>query len=180
MQPHLLIIPGLGGSGVNHWQRLWHKKYPNSNMVEQEDWEKPILDKWLAKLNESIQELQQPTILVGHSLGAILITLWANQFQNKNIVGALLVAPADVDSSEHTPDILWNFAPIPFNKLTFPSLVITSTNDPYVSTERAEFLSKSWGSQFTTIGPKGHINSESNLGIWEEGQDYLKSFVENL
>jgi len=180
MLPHLLIVPGLGGSGINHWQRLWNEEHPNSKMVEQEDWEKPIFEKWVAQLNKSIQELQQPTILVGHSLGAILVTLWANHYQNQNIVGALLVAPADVDSATHTPEILWNFAPIPLNKLTFPSFVITSNNDPYVSIERAEFFSKSWGSRFVAIGNKGHINSESNLGSWKEGHDYLESFSNNI
>jgi hypothetical protein len=180
IKTHLLIVPGLGGSRINHWQHLWSEKYPHSIMIEQEDWEKPIREKWLTKLNESIQELQHPTILVGHSLGAILITLWANQYQNPNIMGALLVAPADVDSHTHTPEILWHFAPIPLQKLAFPSLVITSANDPYISPERSEFLSKKWGSQYATIGNKGHINSESNLGFWQEGQDYLESFIKNL
>lgn len=180
MQPHLLIVPGLGGSGNTHWQYLWNEKFPNSRMLEQENWDKPLLEKWLVQLNDSIQEIQEPTILVGHSLGAILITLWANQYQNSNIIGALLVAPADVDSSTHTPEILWHFAPIPQSQLLFPSLVITSTNDPYISTERAEFFAKKWGSHFVTIGNKGHINSKSNLGVWEEGQDFLKSLIEKL
>ncbi|MCW2119793.1 RBBP9/YdeN family alpha/beta hydrolase [Flavobacterium sp. 7A] len=180
MQPHFLIIPGLGGSGNTHWQNLWNEKFSNSIMINQEDWENPQLEKWLEKLNSSILEIQEPTILVGHSLGAILITLWANQFQHHKIIGALLVAPADVDSPEHTPEILRHFAPIPLNKLAFPSLVITSSNDPYISTERAEIFSKNWGSTFVSIGEKGHINGASNLGLWEEGQEYLKYFIESL
>jgi predicted alpha/beta hydrolase family esterase len=56
------------------------------------------------------------------------------------IVGALLVAPADVDSlripqskpetSLHSP------------KLDFPTVVITSSNDPYISVERPSFYRK--------------------------------------
>ncbi|AWG21658.1 alpha/beta hydrolase [Flavobacterium faecale] len=178
--PHLLIVPGLGGSGETHWQHLWHQKYSNSQMLVQESWDSPLLDQWLDKLNHSIQNVQEPTVLVGHSLGAVLIALWACKYDCKNIIGALLVAPADVDSATHTPEVVWNFAPLPVQPLAFPTLLITSTDDPYIAPERAEALANHWGSTFVSIGEKGHINGASNLGLWEEGQEYLKSFIESL
>lgn len=93
------------------------------------------------------------------------------------IAGALLVAPADVESSEHTPEETWNFAPIPLNNLKYPSAVITSSNDPYISVERAEFLSKNWGSRFYNVGQKGHLNFASQLGLWKEGQEILETLI---
>jgi predicted alpha/beta hydrolase family esterase len=36
-------------------------------------------------------------------------------------------------------------SPIPLLKLDYPSLVITSSNDPYISVERAEFLAEKMG-----------------------------------
>ncbi|MCG9791116.1 RBBP9/YdeN family alpha/beta hydrolase [Flavobacterium algicola] len=179
-RPNLLIVPGLGGSGAEHWQQLWHNDNSNSIIINQSDWDKPILKDWLDNLNQTIESLTQPTLLIGHSLGSILITIWANQHYNDNIIGALIVAPADVDSAEHTPDIIRDFAPIPLQKLKFPSLVITSTNDPYVSVERATFFSEKWGSDFVSIGLRGHINTLSNLGQWDEGKELLSSFINKL
>jgi predicted alpha/beta hydrolase family esterase len=66
----------------------------------------------------------------------------------------LLVAPADVDSPAH-PDQIRNFSPIPLLKLDYPSILITSSNDPYISVERAAFLAEKMGSSFINIGKKG-------------------------
>jgi len=180
MKTNLLIIPGLGDSGENHWQSFWLKKFTNSTKVIQDNWEEPQLDKWLHTLNESIQKLDSPTILVAHSLGVSLVIHWIAQNNNPNIVGALLVAPADVDSPDYTPDFLRNFAPIPTAKLPFPSFVIASENDTYISLERAQYLAKIWGSDFVNIGQKGHINSDSKLEYWEQGQQFLEQLIEKI
>jgi predicted alpha/beta hydrolase family esterase len=105
---------------------------------------------------------------------------WASVNSNPNVIGALLVAPADVDSPEHTPETIWNFSPIPLSKLPFPSIVVSSENDPYISVQRAEYFAKMWGSDFINIGQKGHINSESNLEFWEEGQSILQQLIDKI
>jgi len=178
MEIELLIIPGLGDSGENHWQSYWLKKYKNATKVVQDNWDKPQREDWLSKLNESIVKLDKPTIIVAHSLAVSLVMHWLSSNNNSNIIGALLVAPADVDSPEHTPEIIWNFSPIPLSKLDFPSIVVTSENDPYISSQRAEYLAKMWGSDFINIGQKGHINSESNLEFWDEGQILLQQLID--
>lgn len=176
MEPNLLILTGLGDSGENHWQSYWLRKFENSTKLIQDNWEEPQLKNWLINLNETIEKKDTPTILVAHSLAVSMVMHWASANRNQNIIGALLVAPADVDSPEHTPEVTWNFAPIPKLKLNFPSIVISSENDPYISIERAEYLAK-WGSDFINIGEKGHINSESNLEYWEEGQLILQQLI---
>jgi predicted alpha/beta hydrolase family esterase len=180
MTPHLLIIPGLGDSGENHWQSFWLKKFANSTKVIQDNWNEPQLVQWLHNFNDAIQKLEEPTILVAHSLAVSLLMHWLSQNNNPNIIGAMLVAPADVNSPEHTPDFLRNFAPIPISKLPFPSIVVTTENDTYISLERATALASAWGSDFVNIGQKGHINSDSNLGYWEEGQAFLQQLVTNI
>ena len=177
MEPKLLILTGLGDSGEKHWQSYWLRKFENSTKLIQDNWEEPQLKNWLINLNETIQKIDTPTILVAHSLAVSMVMHWASANRNQNIIGALLVAPADVDSPEHTPEVTWNFAPIPKLKLNFPSIVISSENDPYISIERAEYLAKKWGSDFINVGKKGHINSESNLEYWEEGQLILQQLI---
>jgi predicted alpha/beta hydrolase family esterase len=180
MTLHLLIIPGLGDSGENHWQSFWLKKFTNSTKVIQDNWDEPQLNQWLLNLNKAILKLKEPTILVAHSLAVSLVMHWLYQNNNPNIVGAMLVAPSDVNSPEHTPDFLRNFAPFPTSKLPFPSVVIGSENDTYMSIERGKELAENWGSDFVNIGKKGHINSASDLQYWEEGQVFLQQLVSKI
>jgi predicted alpha/beta hydrolase family esterase len=180
MIPHLLIIPGLGDSGEKHWQSFWLQKFSNSTKVIQDNWDEPQLEEWLDRLDENIQKLEEPTILVAHSLAVSLVMHWLSQNNSQNIVGAMLVAPADVDSSEHTPDFLRHFSPIPTQAVPFPSLVIGTENDTYMSLERATELANYWGSDFINIGQKGHVNSDSNLEYWEEGQNYLQQLIAKI
>lgn len=167
-------MPGLGGSGEKHWQSFWTKSFSNATRLEQENWDEPELDKWREQLNTTLLKLDSPVILVAHSLAVSLVAHWAVKYDYPNIKGALLVAPADVDSPAHTPDSVRGFSPIPIKKLPFPSIVITSENDPYVAVQRAGYFAAQWGSEFINIGLNGHINSDSNLGLWQEGQLILK------
>ncbi|MFV8375628.1 RBBP9/YdeN family alpha/beta hydrolase [Flavobacterium sp. LB1P62] len=180
MEIKLLIIPGLGDSREDHWQSYWLKKYKNATKVVQDNWDEPIREEWLERLNEAILKLDSPTILVAHSLAVSLVMHWTSANSNPNIIGALLVAPADVDSPEHTPEKIWNFSPIPLSKLPFPSIVVTTENDPYISSQRAEYFAEMWGSDFINIGQKGHVNSESNLEFWEEGQMLLQQLIDKI
>jgi predicted alpha/beta hydrolase family esterase len=117
---------------------------------------------------------------VAHSLAVSLVMHWASLNNNPNIVGALLVAPADVDSPAHTPDFLRHFGPIPTQSIPFPSLVIGTENDTYMSLERAKELAVYWGSDFINIGLKGHVNSDTNLEYWEEGQTFLHQLIAKI
>ncbi|MFG4001593.1 RBBP9/YdeN family alpha/beta hydrolase [Flavobacterium aquidurense] len=180
METQLLIIPGLGNSGEKHWQTFWHEKFKNSIRLVQDNWDEPVREEWLKRLNEEVAKLHQPTILVAHSLAVSLVLHWAATNTNKNIVGALLVAPADVDSPEHTPESIRNFSPMPIYKLPFPSIVVASENDPYASFERKQYFAKEWGSNFVNIGQQGHINSDSDLKYWEEGQLILQQLIEKI
>jgi predicted alpha/beta hydrolase family esterase len=177
MKYTILIVPGLGDSGQGHWQNYWLTKFETSRKVIQNNWDRPILSDWLHNLNEAIGAIDGKIIIVAHSLAVSLVAHWSKTNNTKKIAGALLVAPADVDSCTHTPEETWNFSPIPLSKFSYPSVVVTSSNDPYISTERAQFLAEQWGSAFLNIGQKGHLNSDSQLGFWEEGQSVLQSLI---
>ncbi|CAI2767237.1 RBBP9/YdeN family alpha/beta hydrolase [Flavobacterium collinsii] len=180
METQLLILPGLGNSGDKHWQTFWHKKFKNATRIVHDEWDEPIREEWLKRLNEEISKLNSPTVLVAHSLAVSLVLHWAQANQNSNIVGALLVAPADVDSPQHTPDSIRNFSPMPISKLPFPSVVVASENDPYATFERKKYFAEMWGSDLVNVGQKGHINSDSDLKYWEEGQLILEQLIEKI
>ena len=56
----VLIIPGLGGSGPDHWQSRWQAKLPNARRVEQADWDHPDKAAWLARIAETVAEASRP------------------------------------------------------------------------------------------------------------------------
>lgn len=88
------------------------------------------------------------------------------------VTGALLVAPPDVDRPGAPPEIT-PFAPAPLNPLPFPSLVVASSNDPWIDLDRAHSLAAAWGSHFVDAGSQGHLNAASGLGRWPDGQELL-------
>ncbi|SNR68365.1 RBBP9/YdeN family alpha/beta hydrolase [Hymenobacter mucosus] len=172
--PTILIVPGLGNSGPEHWQTYWaqHYGYPR---VQQGSWDQPVRADWVQNLEDAVAATGSDVVLVGHSLGCITIAHWASTTRHR-IKGALLVAPADVDRSDMPSEIV-NFAPIPLARLPFPSIVVASTTDEYVTLARAQELAEAWGSRFVNVGALGHINSESGLGLWPEGHVLLQELV---
>jgi predicted alpha/beta hydrolase family esterase len=59
-------------------------------------------------------------------------------------------------------------------RFPFRTIVAASRDDPYVKFERAEFFATEWGAELVDVGEKGHINADSALGDWPEGQAILK------
>jgi uncharacterized protein len=170
---NFLNIPGLYNSGETHWQSRWEQLYPATfSRVVQDNWENPFKNDWVQKLNQHIRELETPTILVAHSLGCITAVHWVAAHYCPFVSGILLVAPADVEAS--SKEHFKTFAPVPLNKLNIPAIVVASMNDPYCVINRAATWAAYWGARFVSLGNKGHINSDSDLGDWEEGLALLR------
>ena len=173
---NVLILPGWQGSGHQHWQMRWVELY-GYQVVEQHDWQRPLRGDWLARLDDVVSDLSEPVYLVAHSLGCIQVAAWAQvSAQCHKVKGALLVAPGDVEAP-HMQDVFSSWQPIELTRLPFNSLLIGSQNDPYCTTERAQFFSKAWGSEWLNLGACGHVNAESNLGDWPEGHAMLSELM---
>ena len=170
-------MPGLGGSGAEHWQTAWERRFPRHVRVEQHDWDHPDLETWLRVLEGAITAAGEPVAIAAHSLGCALVAHAARRAPALPVRAALLVAPADVDSPAHTPPETRGFAPMPLVRLPFPATVIASRNDPYVTPERARAFAAAWGATFVDAGGLGHINAASGLGDWPEGHAQLLALL---
>ncbi len=106
-------------------------------------------------------------------MGCSTIAHWSKKY-HRQIKGALLVAPSDLEAPQYTFPAV-GFTPIPLTKLNFKSIVVASTNDPWVSLERAKLFAESWGSEFINIGEAGHINVASGHTNWDEGMRILNT-----
>ena len=171
-QSRILIHPGLGNSGDKHWQTVWEKRFPDFRRVQQKEWDRPVMSDWIKTLDDHVMQYNpSDVVVVGHSLACATIAFWNEQYKRK-IKGALLVAPSDTEAPSY-PEGTTGFTPMPSNRLTFPSIVVTSANDPYVSPDRAKIFANRWGAELIDIGNAGHINADSNLMFWEFGLELL-------
>src|SRR4051794_41913436 len=91
----LLIIPGLGGSGPDHWQTRWEQKLSTARRVEQAEWSKPVREDWVARIAEEVNASTRPAVLVAHSPGIPSAIHAIPQFR-KPAAGAVFAAPPDV------------------------------------------------------------------------------------
>jgi uncharacterized protein len=170
--PPLLILPGYGNSGPQHWQSHWERLFPEARRVQQHNWEYPSLAAWVAALEAAVSACTEPPLLAAHSLGVITVAHWAARHP-RPVRGALLVAPPDL-SLPNVPEVCRAFAPIPRQRLPFRSILIASRDDPYASFESSEGMARDWGCRLEDVGRTGHINSDSGLGEWPVGQALLR------
>ena len=168
----VLIVPGLHDSGEAHWQSHWQRALPNAERVGQTDWARPDLGAWMERLVQAI-ERRPGALLVAHSLGCALAA-HLPRGPRLDIAGALLVAPADVDHPGPTGRLFESFAPMPRRRLAFPTTVVASRTDPYMSYAAAERLAQDWGATFVDLGAAGHVNVESGHGPWPGGLPLLR------
>lgn len=176
----ILIVPGLGNSGPDHWQSRWQDKMRTARRVEQDDWEKPVRDAWVSRLAEAVGEAKRPVILVAHSLGVLAVVHASSQLKTDRVAGAFLVCPPSDAVLATLREIDPAFSPAPAVRLPFPTLVVASSSDPYCQFQEAERMAASWGAHLASAGDAGHVNADSGHGPWPEGMMRFAGFLSTL
>jgi len=169
MAKKVLLLHGWGGSDYPHWQS-WlageiAKDYGCVNFLKFSDYDAPKLDVWLRELTLALEDFR-PDIVICHSLAN---TLWFHACQQNTLTQVqklYLVAPPSLQCSVAE---LKEFFPaqIPANLFADDVLLITSTNDPYLTQEEAKELQKSLNVTMEVVQNGGHLNAESGYGTWE-------------
>lgn len=178
-QPVVVVVPGVGDSGPEHWQTLLQQKTAGSVRVIQQDWTMPVRDEWVDGIARTLEPIAAPVVLVGHSAGSVAIVHWASARTHRpGVVGALLVAPADleIDLPDGTPvefldDAGW--VPCPRGRLPFASVLVASTDDPYAGFARSREYAAAWGSRLVRVENGGHLNADAGFGPWPLVDDLL-------
>lgn len=173
MTHRVVIVPGWRDSGPGHWQSLWAEGLDGAVRVEQDDWVSPRRDAWVRALGDLILAQHVPVVVAAHSLGCIA-TAHLPPAVAERIAGALLVAPADPERRAALND----FAPVPYAKLPYRSVVVASSNDPFCPVRLAGAYARAWGSEFVRMQNAGHINVDSGHGDWPLGLALLQSLTE--
>ncbi len=188
MKSTTLIVPGLYGSGDAHWQSWLERELASAQnivrRVQQRDWNVARLADWTRQVGDAIDAAIGPVWIVAHSFGC-LATVAAAAGRGEQVAGALLVAPANPErfaaeglleslpasAGEHTaaPASATISASLPHAPLGFPSMVVASSNDPWMRLTAASVWADRWGAQFECIGRAGHINADAGFGAWPQG-----------
>ncbi len=170
----VLILPGIGGSGPDHWQTRWEQLHHDFRRIEMPDWDAPELDVWLARIDAAVQASPTLPVLVAHSLGCLAVAHWAAR--GGVLRAALLVAVPDPTGPLY-PAAAASFSAVPLTRLGFHTRVVASRDDPYASFEHAARCAGAWGSELCDVGHAGHINAASALGDWEAGEALLRGLL---
>jgi len=169
MSKKILLLHGWGGSDMPHWQ-AWlaaelAKEYGCVNFLHFSNYDTPKLDVWMQELQGALQDFQ-PDIVICHSLANTLWFHLCNTQKIQQIQKLYLVAPPSLTCNVEE---LSEFFPLQIPKKLFAkkALLITSTNDPYLTTDEAKELQKALNIPMKTLENAGHINSDSGFGKWE-------------
>ena len=180
MKSTTLIVPGLDNSGAGHWQSWLEERVDDAHRVQQQNWAEATIADWTSRVGEAIDAAIGPIWVVAHSFGCLAAVKAAVDCSDR-VAGALLVAPANPERfSERGLEPNSGAASIvpliPHQPLGFPSVVVASSNDPWMRLTAASVWANRWGSQFECIGRAGHINVESGHGPWPKGLDLFERF----
>src|SRR5262249_16025779 len=122
----VLILPGLNGSGPQHWQTLWEGNHAAFRRVHAQDWDRPQKDQWVKTLETAVPDAGPGVVLVAHSLACLQVVHWARGTSLKT-AGAFLVAPPNPDRPDF-PAVAHSFRGFSRGKLPFKNILIASTD----------------------------------------------------
>jgi predicted alpha/beta hydrolase family esterase len=178
MKSNILFVPGLRDHVAEHWQTLLSAEMPGSRTVPPLEHDKLSCAARVAALDEAVNAIDGPVVLVAHSAGCLMVAHWA-QRHRRPIKGALLATPADIatllppgyPTFDQLQDNGW--LPLPRTPLPFPTLLAASLNDPLCDFDRAAELASDWGSRLISLGEVGHLNPASGFGPWPGARPFI-------
>ena len=176
MAKKVLLLHGWGGSDSPHWQS-WlagelAKDYGKVSFLEFSNYDFPELGMWKQELLQELKEFK-PDIVICHSLAN---TLWFHLCQDDDFIEVeklYLVAPPSLSCEIEE---LKSFFPLhmPTNPHAKETILVTSTNDPYMTIDEAKKLQASLGIEIKILQDAGHINADSGFGEWQWILDQIK------
>ena len=178
---HYLIVPGINGSGDEHWQTLWQDAWgPAASRISPSSWDNPDLGDWCRALDRAAQPHEPgPVVLVAHSLGCLAAACWLRG-RRAAVRGAFLVAPPDAAGPNFPSAAAASFITPDLAPIGVPGLVVSSDDDPYCTPSAAQRLARGWTVGHVSVGRAGHVNPASGLGAWRSGQALLGAFLAGL
>jgi predicted alpha/beta hydrolase family esterase len=174
----ILIHGNGGGKGSDNWLPYIKRELEKLNVTclapDMPDAELGRAKFWLPYMKGKLG-INENTILVGHSTGAIAALRYAEE--NK-ILGSIIVGGYYTDLGDDTEkksgyfDKLWDWKAIKNNQDW--SVVFASTDDPWISIEEARFIKDRLGSEYHEFKNEGHFGYDKDKKVFPELLNVLK------
>jgi uncharacterized protein len=177
----LLIVSCWSGAEPDHWQSRWARHFKTAHRVDREPGAALLCAGWVDRIIASVNAPgKRPAVIVAHGLAVAAVAHAAQRLEGTRLAGAFLVAPVDLDAHDDwlPPDS--GFAPVPSQRLPFPTKLIGSSTDDWCSVERCQEMGRAWGSDVSIIANAGHIDVASGHGAWPEGLLTFGLFLRRL
>lgn len=180
MKKRVLLLHGWGGSDAPHWQSYIAaevaRDYGCVSFLKLPNFDLPNRDIWVKKTLRELREFKAD-IVICHSLANILWFHMCNSGLLEDVEKLFLVAPPSLKSKIAE---LESFFPIevPKNLHAKETLLICSSNDPYMSLKEAKELQSELGVEMKVLENAGHINSDSGFGEWEWMLEKIKGLTD--
>jgi len=177
MRDKVLLLHGWGGSDDPHWQS-WlageiAKDYGTVAFPLLDNPHFPSKNRQMKQVKTVLKEFQ-PDVVICHSLANVIWFHLCVEGEIERVKRLLLVAPP---STKCDIEILRKFFPyaVPKNLFAKEVLLVTSTNDPYLTVEEAVDLQKDLGVEMKVIEEGGHLNADSGYGEWPWVKEWVKN-----
>lgn len=176
MAPRFLILHGLGGSGIGHWQAWIAKRLRDHgawvSFPELPESDAPRLAAWREVLDRELRELadgEGERVILSHSLGAVL-WLWQAPSVDASMRAdrVLLVAPP-CSAREH-PEI-GEFLPVEVDvasvaRAAGETRLVCSDDDPHCPAGACAVYGEPLQLAIELIPGAGHLNTDAGYGAW--------------
>lgn len=176
----VFIIHGWGGSPKEPMHK-WMKANLEKNgfeviTPEMPNAAEPKIKEWIGKLKEVVQNPDEETFFIGHSIGCQGVLRYIETINPKiKIWGIVLIAPwmhlneeTIKEEGEEVIEIAkpWIETPINWEKIklhTNKFVCIFSDNDPYVPLSEKELFQEKLGAKIIVEHNKGHFTESDNI-----------------
>ena len=169
----ILFVPDSAGAGADFWQSRWAARLSSARFVEPP--EGGIGPRAVA---EAAALARRPGLFIAYSRGAIAVAQAVEDLRAFDVRAAFLVAPPSEKVLATLDEGRW--APIPRERLPWPSLLAASRTDPWASIDESRALAESWGSEFVDAGDAGRIDVASDHGPWPDGLLKLAGLLKRI
>ncbi len=184
------IIHGWGGFPKNplyQWMKIELEKKGYEVLVpEMPDTENPQMESWTKEVKGVVEELNEESIFIGHSVGCQTILRYLESLGDIKVGGVILIAPwMKLDQKtieEEGKEVLeisrpWMETPIDFEKVKMRCdnfVCIFSDNDPYVPLSEENFFKEKLGAKTLILNQRGHFDPSSGIKDLPEILDFIK------
>ncbi|QZP06699.1 alpha/beta hydrolase [Caenibius sp. WL] len=180
-EPRILIVPGHDADDAQHWQRAWAATRPHCERLDLGLWDNPHRNTWVNKLNLAINRQDRPVVLVAYGLGCLTVAWWAEYERpaiNDPVVGALFVAPPDIDRPGIDPRVA-KFGAVPRRELPFPAFLVPCVEDRLCNYRTAYSLAQDWGANFIDPEDNEQETGHPHDKRWPLGEVLLNRLLRN-